>query len=248
MISIKGIYPSPFTLYLLLVNCFQAAVFGSWSFPDVKNSKPIEAIIFDLGGVLAPLSFDRSMETLAAHTGLEAREIYVRLSGDDSIEMFERDEITAEQYRAHLCKLLGADLTHEQFVDGWNSMFLEPLPDIEPLVRRLKRRCRLVVLSNTNRTHAEVWMAMYRDILNHFEKIFVSHEIRARKPEPESFTMVLDYLGLEPARVLFIDDLEVNVEAARTLGIRGVVASNPGEIIRGLKNVGLEFPETLTNT
>jgi len=203
----------------------------------------LEAIIFDLGGVLAPISFLRPVKALAAFTGLAPGVISARLTQDEPFKKFERGRITPAQYRAHINERLGVELTAEQFDESWNSIFLDPHDSIKPLVARLAESLRLVVLSNTNRIHAEVWLRKYRSILRHFERIFVSYELGARKPEPAAYRKVLDYLAVPPARVLFVDDAPVNVDAARALGMRGLVASDPGGIAAGLRAAGVNLPE-----
>ena len=209
----------------------------------MKDANHLEAIIFDLGGVLAPISFLRPVKHLAAFTGLAPDVISARLTHDEPFKKFERGEIPLAQYRAHINKCLGAELSSQQFDESWNSIFLDPLPATEPLVTRLAESIRLVVLSNTNRIHAEVWLNKYRSILAHFEKIFVSHEIGARKPEPEAYRKVLDYLGAPPKKVLFVDDTPANVEAARALGMQGLVAKGPNEIAAGLRARGVDMME-----
>ena len=66
---------------------------------------------------------------------------------------------------------------------------------------------RLVALTNTNYIHARDWRVRYADILTYFEKVFASHETKARKPDAESFRIVLNYLGMDPGKVVFFDDI-----------------------------------------
>jgi putative hydrolase of the HAD superfamily len=55
---------------------------------------------------------------------------------------------------------------------------------------------------------------------NCFEKFYLSHEIRLRKPDPEIFDYVLKENGLVAAETLFVDDTEENTIAAGKLGIK----------------------------
>jgi putative hydrolase of the HAD superfamily len=57
-------------------------------------------------------------------------------------------------------------------------------------------------------------------IEQHFERVFASHELGARKPAPESYLHVLREMDVLPSDVTFFDDVEANVEAARRLGMR----------------------------
>jgi HAD superfamily hydrolase (TIGR01509 family) len=69
--------------------------------------------------------------------------------------------------------------------------------------------------------------------------VFCSHEIGCRKPAPESFAHVVQAIGVAPAQVLFFDDLEENVAAARAYGLQGVVVRSPQDVRNALAARGL---------
>jgi putative hydrolase of the HAD superfamily len=64
------------------------------------------------------------------------------------------------------------------------------------------------------------------DFWSHFDGIVISGEIRLVKPEPEIFQHLLDRYGLAATETIFVDDLPANVEAARALGLQGVLFHN----------------------
>jgi epoxide hydrolase-like predicted phosphatase len=55
-----------------------------------------------------------------------------------------------------------------------------------------------------------------------FDDIVISGEVGLRKPEPEIFHLAADRIGLRPEECVFIDDLELNVDGARALGMTGI--------------------------
>jgi epoxide hydrolase-like predicted phosphatase len=55
-----------------------------------------------------------------------------------------------------------------------------------------------------------------------FDVTVISHEVRMRKPAPAIFELTCEQLGVRPSDVVFVDDLEPNVLAARALGMDGV--------------------------
>jgi len=71
-----------------------------------------------------------------------------------------------------------------------------------------------------------------------FERVFASHEMGLRKPEPESFLRVISELGLAPAECVFVDDLEANCAAARDVGMRSVLARGTPSVREGLAALG----------
>jgi putative hydrolase of the HAD superfamily len=206
----------------------------------MQSSNSIDAAIFDLGGVIFQISFQRVFESWARSTGVAARVIAERFQRDPWSELFSRGEISPAQYRVHISELIGATLSPQDFEEGWNSIFLDSLPGIERLVQQLRQKLRLVILSNTNALHAREWRTRYAEVLSNFERVFASHEIGASKPQPEAYQIVLDYLKTDPERVVFFDDSPENVAGARRMGIRAFVATSPQQIAAELRGMGLE--------
>ncbi len=184
-----------------------------------------EAVIFDLGGVVFGISLEPVIQSWAESTGMHPRELAASFRIDSYYERLEVGGISPARYREHVCDLLGVHLSDEDFDRGWNSIYLDVLPGIELLLQELRQSSRLVVLTNTNEIHSKEWRVRYADILTYFEKVFASHEIGARKPDAEAFQIVLDYLGIDPQKVVFIDDNPENVRGAEAVGIKGILAT-----------------------
>ena len=87
------------------------------------------------------------------------------------------------------------------------------------LLPRIAENYELYALTNTNRIHADFFKREYCSELSNFNHLFISNEIGLRKPEPESFEFVCEYIDLQPSQVLFLDDTRMHVLAAQTLGI-----------------------------
>jgi epoxide hydrolase-like predicted phosphatase len=95
---------------------------------------------------------------------------------------------------------------------------------IEPnlaLVRALRSRYRVSVLSNADRLLRERLETDGTGGL--FDDIVISAEVGMAKPEPGIFRLAVERLGLAPAECVFIDDWDLNVEAAREVGFRAVL-------------------------
>ena len=198
-----------------------------------------EVVIFDLGGVVFGISLQPVIQSWSESTGMHPQDLAARFRIDSYYERLEVGGISPAQYREHVCDLLGVHLSDEDFDRGWNSIYLDVLPGIEPLLQELRQSSRLVVLTNTNEIHSREWRARYADILTYFEKIFASHEIGARKPDPEAFQIVLDYLDIDPQKVAFIDDNAENVRGAEALGIKGILATDTWQNEEGRWDAGI---------
>ncbi len=211
------------------------------SSPD-KAALPVEAVVFDLGGVLIDVRMKQCAGPWARACNMAPEEVVARLWQDGTYQELERGEMTVDQYRTRLAGLLGAPgFSMECFLSGWNAVFFGLVGGAIQLLDALARRgLRLVALTNTNVAHAEVWMSLYPEIVRRFERIFLSHELGSRKPEPQAYQAVLEYLALAPERTVFVDDREENVVAARELGMRGIVAAEMSSIVKGLEALGLK--------
>lgn len=207
----------------------------------LKKGVQIDAVILDLGGIVFGISVDRIIESWSKSAKCHPKDLAEKFKVDRYYELFEIGAITPDQYRKHVCRTLDINLSPEEFDRGWNSIYLDLLPGIDELLNQIKKNHRLIALTNTNAIHAIDWRVRYFDTLKHFEKIFASHEIKARKPNPESFQIVLDYLKTSPENVVFFDDNPENVNGARFIGIHGFVATSPEQVYEKLKQVSDKF-------
>lgn len=194
----------------------------------------IEALIFDLGGVVFDYSFDKTFETWSIIMDRKADDIKEMLKFSDNFEKFERGDITPQEFIGSISKQLNYEFDGVAFETGWNEIYMDVISDIDSVLSGLKDRYRLVALTNTNQIHAKVWKGKYADTLRHFEKIFSSYEIGTRKPEAKAFQTVLDYLNLAPEQTVFLDDSPEYINRARGLGINAILVTSYDQMISDL--------------
>lgn len=180
---------------------------------------PVDALLFDFGGVLVDIDFQRTFAAWAGMAGVDARHIAGRFSFDAAYCAHERGEIDGARYFAALRDSLGIALSDAQFLAGWNALFLDPLPGMDELLRELAERRPLYLFSNTNRLHHACWGERYRALLEPFSAVFCSHTLGERKPARAAFDEVARRAGVAPARIAFFDDLAENVAGARRAGL-----------------------------
>ncbi len=183
-------------------------------------------VIFDLGGVVFRHSFDSAVAYWAEKGGVDPAALVGRFRQDEAYAMHEVAEISIGEYKDHVCALLGIDLSERDFVDGWNAIFKEEIPGVRELVSSLRGPRVVVAFSNTNETHCRFMRVKYRDAFAAFDRIYFSHEIGLRKPEPEAFLRVLSDYSACPEEALFFDDVQENLDGARRVGIDTVLVSD----------------------
>ncbi len=197
-------------------------------------TKPIEALLFDFGNVLVHIDFDRVFAHWARAAGVPVQHVSSRFDFDEPFRAHEDHRLEAAAYFAQLRRILAIELSDEQFLEGWNAIYIEPVAGIETLLAEVAARYPLYLYSNTNRAHYDVWRVRYAHLLAHFREVFVSHELGIRKPAPEGFAQVARRIGVEPARIAFFDDLAENVEGAGRVGMRAFQVASVAEIRHSL--------------
>jgi putative hydrolase of the HAD superfamily len=198
-------------------------------------TNPVHALLFDFGGVIVEIDFNRAFEIWGARSGVPATTIKSRFSFDSCYESHERGQIAANVYFDSLRASLGIRISDEQFREGWNTIFVGEIPGVAALLRQAKALEPLYVFSNSNPTHHAYWAMEYADTLGNFQKIFVSCRLGRRKPEPEAFTAVSSEIGVPLENILFFDDTDENVKSARSLGMQAVHVKSIADIENALR-------------
>ena len=148
--------------------------------------------------------------------------------------LFERGAIGVPEFCNEIRRMAGnPDLTDASIAAAWEQYLTGvPAERLEKLLE-LRQSYRVSLLSNTNAIH---WEQSLRDFFNYkglgigdfFEEVFLSYELGVEKPAPEIFHIVAERLGAQPEDILFLDDSEVNCEAARNCGLQAKVAPAGG--------------------
>ncbi len=202
----------------------------------------LDALLFDLGRVLIDLSAARMHARWAELAGVPVAEVAARhgarVAGSELLHRHERGEITDAAFFAHLREALELELTDAEFNDGWNAIFLGEMPGIRRVLSRAQTLRPLFAFSNTNAAHQKVWSVRFAELLAPLRRIYVSHEIGARKPEAAAFRAVVADMGIAPERILFFDDAAENVAGARACGLMAVEVTSAADVERALGDLG----------
>jgi putative hydrolase of the HAD superfamily len=199
----------------------------------------VDALLFDLGGVVIDIDFERVFAHWASSAGCEAALVRARFTHDEPYRRHETGKIGIEEYLASLRGALGLELTHAQLLAGWNAIFIGEVPGVAGLLARAARRLPLYAFTNTNPTHAAYWSAKFPEAVRHFKKVFISSSIGLRKPDADAFAFVAKEIGAPANRIVFFDDSEHNIEGARACGLQTVLVRSPADVAEALAALGL---------
>ncbi len=203
-----------------------------------STSPPIAALAFDLGNVLVQVDHLRFCRGLGELAGQPPQEVYAAVFQSGLEPGYDRGRLSSREFHRRLQARFRLDLPFPRFRDLWNGIF-EPLEDMEEVVARLARRYPLYLLSNTNPLHFRYVRERFASLLKHFRALILSYRVGSRKPEAAIFQALLREAGLPPARILYIEDQEDFVAAARTHGLTAWLFVSPRDFKERLRVAGL---------
>ncbi|MEZ4732641.1 MAG: HAD family phosphatase [Caldilineaceae bacterium] len=184
----------------------------------------MKAVILDLGRVLVHYDHQKTIATTANlwkltpdHLQPLMQEVSVAL-GTGAMD--------AETFHALLCTRLGQTVPFADFIAAYAAGIQR---DEEALAYALALQQRpdttVAIMSNTNAAHV-LWLDEHLPELREFDLVMMSNEVGVLKPDPAIVELALELLDVPPAQAIFIDDIAENVEAARALGMAGLVHSD----------------------
>jgi glucose-1-phosphatase len=197
-------------------------------------------VIFDLGKVIVPFDFRRGYQAMERLCGLDAAEIPKRIGATDLVTRFETGLIEPEEFVAELSRLLGLRVSYSQFCEIWSSIFLPETLIPEAMLEGLRRRYRLLLLSNTNAIHFGMIQENY-GLLRHFDDMVLSHQVKAVKPSPKIYREAIRRAGCRPEECFYTDDIAAYVEGARKEGMDAVQFLSRAQLEREMLARGIEW-------
>jgi len=178
-----------------------------------------QAIMFDLGNVLISFSHEKMFSQVSTLTGLPKHDVEDLLIHHRVAHQYERGLISSEDIYKIIHKKSPNTFHLSDLLNAASSIF-SPRLEMEALVQTLKKKgYTLILLSNTVEPHYQYISTNY-SFLEAFDHIVLSYEVESAKPEVAIFDHALKKANLTPSSCFFVDDMQVNVEAAERLGIR----------------------------
>jgi putative hydrolase of the HAD superfamily len=190
----------------------------------------IRAIVSDLGGVLTAPLLD-AFAQLGERGGISMEQLgkamqrLAEADGEFPLFALERGQMSEAEFLARLGAALREETGRDIELEGFGDRYfagLDPNEEMLALMRSLRERgYRMALLTNNVREWQPLWRSKF-GIDELFEVVIDSGFVGARKPEPEIYDLTLRELDLPAPACLFVDDLEVNCEAAAALGMEAV--------------------------
>jgi glucose-1-phosphatase len=209
--------------------------------PKQELDKPeIKAVIFDLGNVI--LSFDNLKISgfIARKSGASQDAVHGFVFGTELENAIDRGQITLKDFLGKINERFSSGISIEEFTPVWRGVFTQNA-GIEEVIRGLKsKNYRLGILSNTNKPHFEFVKSKF-PVLGLFDDYHLSYETGYLKPEKQAFENVIAFYRCQPQSLVFTDDIEANIAAAKRLGINALRFKSSAQLGSDLSNIGLLY-------
>ncbi|MGH1490403.1 MAG: HAD family hydrolase [Acidimicrobiales bacterium] len=195
----------------------------------------IEAVLFDMGGVLIELG---PLDELLGFEPGSGEDFWPRWLRSSAVRALETGKCEVDHFAVELVRELELSLTPADVVERFTAFPRGLYPGAVAMVDSLSDTVVTGLLSNTNQLHwehqqdNEIVRAM-------FDHEYVSYRLGLLKPDREIFDHVVADLAVPAEQVLFIDDNQINVDGAIAAGLQAKVAKGPEEASAVLTALGL---------
>ncbi|MCB0856652.1 MAG: HAD family phosphatase [Solirubrobacterales bacterium] len=190
----------------------------------------IEMVISDFGGVLTTPLVEAFLSVqdrvgIPPKTFGEALRAISEQEGTNPLFELECGRITEREFESQLADALEPLLGHRPVIQEFGLLLfeaLEPNPGMLDLIREVRRDgIRTALLTNNVKEWEPKWRSMF-PVDELFETVVDSAFVGCRKPDPRIYQLTLERVELEPEQCIFIDDMQINVDAANELGLHAV--------------------------
>ena len=178
-------------------------------------------VIFDMDDVLCRYDLGRRLRALSRLSGRMPRDIRAAIWDSG----FEDEADTGgypdpEDYLREFAQRLGHPITREEWVAARRES-MTPWPDMLALAARVGEQARIAIFTNNGPLTKAALADLFPEVTAVFGEQYYSFEFGTKKPDPASYTRLMERMGLDPRRCWFIDDKRSNVAGARLAGLSG---------------------------
>lgn len=197
----------------------------------------VRVVLFDIGGVLIPSSGVPTMLAWMRNT-VSTEELWRMWLSSHCVRAFETGRLSPEEFAEQVIADFGLPVQRDGFLEEMTRWSMTPFPGAIELIERIPAQYVRATLSNTNVIHWKYIMGN-AGLAAAFPHHFPSHLIGKIKPDAEAFHHVAEALRCQPQEVLFLDDNELNVAGAKSIGMQSVPVRGIVEAERALLDFGI---------
>ncbi len=200
-----------------------------------------ELVIFDMDDVLCHYDLGRRLRALASLADVTARDVRAAVwdSGfEDLADTGGYAEI--ENYLHEFGTRLGRTISLNQWIEA-RRLAMSPSVDVLSVAKKLGEQASLAIYTNNGPVVKNHLEQLFPEAAEIFKLRFCSFEFGTKKPDPISFTRLLERLDQKPDLCWFIDDKKSNVQGAKLAGLQAHHFTNCDALISEAKNLGFKL-------
>jgi putative hydrolase of the HAD superfamily len=207
----------------------------------VTQPAAIKTLLFDLGGVIMDIRRQDCIDALRGLGMAHPEELLGDYAQKGVFMLLESGQISADGFRAELRLMIDREVTDAELDEAFQR-FLVGIPRHRlAMLRSLRRRYGVYMLSNTNPIMwegriAEEFRQEGLELDDYFDGVVTSFEAGSMKPDEGIFIHAIKRLGLDPATTLFVDDSQANLDAAARLGFATALVEPGREVADALSS------------
>ena len=196
----------------------------------------IRNLLFDLGGVIINLDRQRCVDALTALGDEKADEMLDLSVQRGTLMDLEEGKISPSDFFKRMRQKIGKAVSDEEIVHALNELLIGIPLDRLTLLRKLRQRFNVMMLSNTNRIMfdtkiAECFAQEGLSITDYFDDVYLSYRLKSCKPDIAIFKKVIELSRIVPQETLFFDDSQKNLDAAASLGFKTFLVTPDRDIV-----------------
>lgn len=193
-------------------------------------------LLFDLGGVIIDLDQARCIAALTALGDTHAKEMLQLYAQQGEFMKLEEGAMSATEFLDYMRRRIGRKASDKEIIDAINEFLIGIPVERLQLLRQLRKRFKVFMLSNTNPIMfdtkiTDLFMQEGLSVSHYFDDIFLSYRLKASKPNAEIFEKVIEQAHIIPQETLFFDDSQKNLETATALGFKTVLVTSQNDIV-----------------
>jgi putative hydrolase of the HAD superfamily len=184
-----------------------------------------------MGGVIVDVRRDRAIHSFQAIGVGDADKLIDTCHHKGVFIDFENGTIDTDEFCRLLCRHTGKSISREAIEKAWKTIIDPPQACKLEYIQELRKTYRVFLLTNNNPILID-WactpgfVSNGKALSDYFDKLYLSYEMKCTKPDLKIYRMMIEDAKINPAESLFIDDSNLNLQAAAECNFQVLLAKN----------------------
>lgn len=198
----------------------------------------MKTLAFDLGNVLFNFDYTLALNKIKHRMKLSIPKVIYSLYDKNFTIPFEKGLVSGEEFYQAFMDEYGISFSYEEFVEIWCKIF-SPIPEVISLVRKLKGKYQLYLISNINQLHFEYLYKQHPGVFSLFDQLILSYKVKSVKPELKIYQALAEAAGVSFSKLIYIDDRQDLIIEAKKLKLNCIQFENYQQLIEELNCLGI---------